>query len=545
MPVLRIRRSSGIRPDPLLRGLTYLKATPGSVENALVGSSKSTLPLPIEAKSGRLTTRFTGYSGGTVDTLPGTGQSPRGTVLVFHQSTLLPPNGGYPNPGYSHVLAATSSGNTTGSGWLLMLGNGNGYLQFRIYNQDNGADVSNAEGSVAMNDGRMHGSVGTWDCKSGGGVNTYVDGALHVAGTGIQQEVTIAQPMRIGGSRETQQFWGKFDGNIALVAVWDRILSRDEIRRVSTSPELLPQLVAIRTLPNSVSSPNSYTLTAESGNFLLTGSTASIRAARVLAGGNGSFTLTGNPATLRAGRKVSGATGVITLAGGTAGLAASRKVAAAPGAFAFAGAAASIRAARTVAASPGAFAVAGQAAALRASRRLTGVPAALALAGSDARLTVARRLAGAAGAFTLAGGAAQLVYSPVVEGNVLFTETGQFVLTGSAVGMRVTRRLQAAPGSFALAGAAATIRCARGLATGPGAFVVAGGASVLRATRRISLAPGAFNLVGNPAVLAYSPTVEYARAPAGSGYTPQRNEYQARPAQVGGARPSSTEKNYR
>jgi hypothetical protein len=300
-----------------------------------------------------------------------------------------------------------------------------------------------------------------------------------------------------------------------------------------------------RILPRLAAVANSYTLTTEPGNFALSGSAASIRASRKLVGGNGSFTLTGNAATLRAGRKVSGTTAVINLAGGAAGLAASRKFAAAPGAFALAGAAASLRAARTVAAAPGTFAVVGSGAALRASRRTTGAPAAFALAGSDARLSVARLLAAAAGAFTLSGGAAQLVYSPVVEGNVLFTETGQFVLTGSAVGMRVTRRLQAGPGSFALAGGAASIRCARRLAIDPGAFVVTGGAAVLRVARRLSLAPGAFDLVGNPAVLAYSSTIEYARAPAGSGYTPQRNEYQARPAQVGGARPPAVEKAYR
>jgi hypothetical protein len=294
-----------------------------------------------------------------------------------------------------------------------------------------------------------------------------------------------------------------------------------------------------------LSAPNSYTLNVTSGAFGLAASAATLRVTRRLAGGNGSFTLTGNAATLRAGRKVAGVTGVITLVGGSAGLVASRKAAAEPGAFAVTGAAASIRAGRALATSPGAFTVAGPGAGLRASRRITGAPTALALTGSDARLSVARRLAAAAGAFTLTGGAAQLVYWPVVEGNVLFTETGQFVLTGSAVGMRVTRRLQVAAGSFALAGAAATIRCARGLAAGPGAFVVAGGTAVLRATRRLSLAPGALDLVGSPAVLAYSSTIEYARAPAGSGYTPQRNEYQARPAQVGGARPPATEKAYR
>lgn len=37
----------------------------------------------------------------------------------------------------------------------------------------------------------------------------------------------------------------------------------------------------------------------------------------------------------------------------------------------------------------------------------------------------------------------------------------------------------------------------------------------------------------------------FARAPSGPGYTPQRNEYQARPAQIGGSRPPATQDNSR
>jgi hypothetical protein len=37
----------------------------------------------------------------------------------------------------------------------------------------------------------------------------------------------------------------------------------------------------------------------------------------------------------------------------------------------------------------------------------------------------------------------------------------------------------------------------------------------------------------------------FARAPSGSGYAPQRNEHQSRPAQIGGGRPSATQENYR
>ena len=332
-----------------------------------------------------------------------------------------------------------------------------------------------------------------------------------------------------------------------LAATFSRAVSAPEVGALQVNPwQLFDDPTDEDELTvGAATAPNSYTLTAAPGAFGLSGASASLRVIRTLVGGNGSFSLTGTQAVLRAGRRVVGATGVITLAGGAAGLIVSRKLAGSPGEFVLASAAGALRASRALATSTGTFAISGSGGSLRALRRVSAAPAAFALTGADARLAAVRRLVANVGAFMLSGGAAQLVYSPVVEGNVLFTETGQFVLTGSAVGMRVMRRLQAGSGSFGHAGAVATIRCSRRMAGGQGAFVVASGAAVLRVTRRLSLAPGAFDLAGNPAVLAYGSTIEYARAPAGSGYTPQRNEYQVRPAQVGGSRPLAIQRNVR
>ncbi|WP_323141289.1 LamG-like jellyroll fold domain-containing protein [Massilia phyllosphaerae] len=245
MPTLSLPARYTQQPPPsapvdagnrISRGLTFAKSNPGSGARAARGVSNPTAPLTTEIKRRGLSTRFTGYGGGTVDTLGNIGKSPQGTVLVLHQSTLLPPNGGFPNPGYSHVLAATISGATSANGWLLMLGNGNGYLQFRAFDaSDNGTQVAGADGTVPLNDGKPHTTVATWDLTSGGALATYVDG-IPYATANVSSPASSAQPMRIGGSRETQQFWGKLDGNIYLVLVWDRILTPREIRTVSGNP---------------------------------------------------------------------------------------------------------------------------------------------------------------------------------------------------------------------------------------------------------------------------------------------------------------------
>jgi hypothetical protein len=118
------------RRNPLARGLTFIKSVPGSANPATLGSAAPSGAMPAEVKLQGLATRFSGYGTPVIDT--NVGQTAQGTVLVLHQSTILPPSGGYPNPGYCHVLAATASGNTVANGWLLMLGNGTGNLQFRM-----------------------------------------------------------------------------------------------------------------------------------------------------------------------------------------------------------------------------------------------------------------------------------------------------------------------------------------------------------------------------------------------------------------------------
>jgi hypothetical protein len=223
------------RRNPLARGLTFIKSVPGSATPATLGSAAPSGAMPVEVKLQGLATRFSGYGTPVIDT--NAGQTAQGTVLVLHQSTILPPSGGYPNPGYCHVLASTASGNTVANGWLLMLGNGTGNLQFRAYDgADNGTQVVQADGSTPLNDGKPHVTIGTWDFSSGGILQTYVDGAPYAVSGAIAAAITIAQPMRLGRDRASLQFWGVFDGNMCMSMVWNRILLPAEIRSISANP---------------------------------------------------------------------------------------------------------------------------------------------------------------------------------------------------------------------------------------------------------------------------------------------------------------------
>lgn len=365
------------------------------------------------------------------------------------------------------------------------------------YGSSSGSGSTRASATgFALESGVTCVAVFGWD----GAPFLYINGALHAgtsAGTFVTSNAGANTDINIARRNNGSSY---FDGSVLMAAhirgSVDGVALSLNPWQIFADPRDEEDLKA-----SAVSVPNSYTLTAAPAAFGLSGSPAAVTVSRKLAGENGSFSLTGNAAALRAGRRVASAAGVITLTGRATVLAVSRKVTAAPGAFA--------------------------------------------LAGQNASLMVARRLAAAAGAFTLAGGHPQLVYSPVTEGATIVTSSGQFVLSGSAVAMRVTRRLHAQAGSFVHAGAAAAIRYSRRMSAASGAFVAGGGAGQLRAARRLGAGPGQFDLAGGPASLAYASTVEYARAPAGSGYAPQRNEYQARPVQAGDGRPSARQENYR
>lgn len=237
---------------------------------------------------------------------------------------------------------------------------------------------------------------------------------------------------------------------------------------------------------------DTYTLTADSGSFALTGQSTGLAFNRVLASDSGSFALTGQAAALTFNRTLAADSGSFALAGQDATPTFSRVLSAASGSYALAGQGATLTytpisgATYTLAAASGSFALAGQGAVLLQNRSLaadsgsfalTGQDATLArgymmpaqsgdysVAGQDAALIASRRLAADSEAFALAGQNADLTYTPIT-GNTytLSASSGSFVLTGQDAQLLQNRVLAADAATYALAGQSATLTYSGGV----------------------------------------------------------------------------------
>lgn len=173
----------------------------------------------------------------------------------------------------------------------------------------------------------------------------YVDGKKDTAastsiygGTGAGDAQTQFKPVLIGNRDDLAT---DFSGGIYLVMVWARALSESEAISISANPW---QIFAKERIwvPVAAGGPT-YTLTADSGSFALTGQATGLALNRVLSAASGSFALTGQAAGLAVNRTLSAASGSYSLTGQNATLTytptstATYTLAAASGSFAVSG----------------------------------------------------------------------------------------------------------------------------------------------------------------------------------------------------------------
>lgn len=173
-----------------------------------------------------------------------------------------------------------------------------------------------------------------------------------------------------------------------------------------------------------------YTLTADTGAYSLTGTSATLRTGRRIAADVGALALAGTPAALRASRRLGAATGTLAFTGFTSTLRSSRVLGALGGSYSLTGQDAQLvydpdTGAYVLVAEAGAYGVTGATAGLRTGRILPAGGGAYAVAGQVAGVLRGRRIAG---------------------------ETGTYTLAGQAAGIRALRRLGAQGGPFALTG---------------------------------------------------------------------------------------------
>lgn len=381
-------------------------------------------------------------------------------------------------------------------------------------------------------------------------VSIYVNGVLAVTDTSRTTALVdaVGTPLTIGNrASDNARGW---DGQIECAYVWDRVLSDSEAAQLSANRY---QLFADPNDSDDVAAVvlGSYKLTADAGLFSLSASPASLRANRSMSVAGGAFSLTVPSASLAVARRLQALTGSSVLSGTSAALAASRRLAAGAGALALSVAPVGLIAGRRLPVSGGAFGLTGAAAGMLASRRFGLGAGGFALAGSDAALRAARRLAGSTGTFSLGPASVQMVYQPVADPGgglpkyTLAAAPGSFGIVGVSALLRAQRQLQAAAGAALLSGSDARLAAGRRLPAESGGLSISGAPVAVMAARRIPAQAGTFDLLGVPAQLRYSAQIEYARAPAGSGYAPQRNEYQSRPATTSSPRPAATQRNLR
>lgn len=329
-------------------------------------------------------------------------------------------------------------------------------------------------------------------------VSIYVDGALSVT-QDIDGALTDAPTtvLSIGNRGDGIRGW---DGSIALVEAWDRVLTAGEARELSTNPWQIFAAV-------------------DDDDF------AAAPIARTLSVGRAS----------------------LALEAGEVGMRVSRRVRVQPSALAIAGGQALLRASRRLSLQPAALAIGAGQSGMVAARRLGVQPAVLAVAGQGAALRVERRMQVAAAPLALVAGSVAMQYSPALAPGAytLPVSAAAMRLTGGAVGMRVTRRMAVVGAPLQLAAGAVRALVGRRLVVTLAPLVIEAGPVSVRAARRVRVSAAQLVLAGGNVQLRYSAQVAYARAPAGAGYAPQRAAITVRPEQTGGHRPPAIQETIR
>lgn len=284
-------------------------------------------------------------------------------------------------------------------------------------------------------------------------------------------------------------------------AIWDRALSPDELASFYANPWQLfaaPEDEAISQV-------------APGGDTLI------VTPASLLLGGGG--------VAMRVSRRIGVQPAAVVIGAGDVGTKGSRKLAVQPSTLnLFAGDVAT-----------------------RAARALSAGATGLVLQPGQVQLRGARRLTVAPVSMVVTGGSIQFQYTPKPEAGsyVMAVTLAALSLTGGGASMRVTRRLSVGGAGLAMSRGDVRLLAARRVGIAPAVLGLAADQILLRTDRRLQVEPAQLVVAGSSVAMRYSQQIEYARAPRGSGYAPQRVETQSRPAQLGGTRPASIQRNDR
>lgn len=264
------------------------------------------------------------------------------------------------------------------------------------------------------------------------------------------------------------------------------------------------------------SAPTNYPLTANSGSYSVTGSSATVSKNRAVTSSSGSYALTGESATIT---KVK-----------------SYPITALSGAYSLTGRAAEIRYVQTLPASvahllteagdnlaqedgfllaieplefivttgQGSYSYAGSNATIKRGLALTASSGAYSLTGQSATLLKTRVITASSGSYALSGQTATIRRSKSVT-----SSSGTYSITGQAATLAKGRSLTASAGSYALSGQAATVLRSKSVTASSGAYSLTGQSSTLVKGKSLTANSGSYSLTGQSADITKTTATSY------------------------------------
>lgn len=242
-----------------------------------------------------------------------------------------------------------------------------------------------------------------------------------------------------------------------------------------------------------------YVLSADPGNYPVSGVAAKTVADRSIPADPGSFSYLGVAATLALLRGISAQAGSYGVNGIASALLAARFVSASSGSYAVTGIEALLQvtgAGFVLEALAGSYSVAGVANALLTARAISALPGAHTVVGVDSSLLTSRVIAALAGAYTAVGADSALLVARIIS-----ALAGGYAVAGADSALLATRLMSALAGSYTTVGAPDMLVVARIISALAGAYNVVGVDSKLLTTRIIAALAGLHVATGMDALL--------------------------------------------
>lgn len=237
-----------------------------------------------------------------------------------------------------------------------------------------------------------------------------------------------------------------------------------------------------------------YTLTADPGNFVFTGTAASTLHGREVAADTVAYTVTGTDAALKYGHRVAADTVSYTVVGTAANLIATRVVSAEAGSYVISGTDASLYFGKILAAFSGTYTIPGTDASFLRTYQQAADSGSYSVSGTDANFRITHLLDAQPGSYAFTGSITTFGTSTRLE-----PEAGSFEISGTDASFLHTYLVVADSGSFSWSGTDATFEANWLLTAESGSYTITGTPAVFGYNRLITAAVGNFVVSGTDA----------------------------------------------